>query len=207
MNQHGRHIRGLLVEIEADHAVSQRRLAHRLGIALGLTNLLIRRVVAKGWVKVVHVQPNRVSYLVTPAGIAAKARLTREYIQGTLQFYAEARERVRERFAELSAGLDQQANGNGSPPSKRIVFYGAGEIAEVGYVSLQETDLQLVGVIDASRAKPFFGLPVHRLEDLRPDALNGEAFDRLVVMSVSDRKSIVANLEKVGFPRDRAFWI
>src|SRR6266849_501649 len=148
-------MRGILTAIEADHGVSQRRLAHRLGIALGLTNLLLRRIIAKGWVKVVHIQRNRVSYLLTPAGIAAKAKLTREYLEGTLQFYAEARERVRDRFAELSRQLTSE-----SVASKRIVFYGEGEVAEIGYVSLQETDLQLVGVVDALRAKPFFGLPV-----------------------------------------------
>src|SRR4051812_42552228 len=98
MNRHGRHMRGILLELESGEAVSQRRLSDRLGIALGLTNLLLRRVIAKGWVKVVHVQRNRVRYLLTPAGIAAKVHLTREYLEGTLHFYADARERVAERF-------------------------------------------------------------------------------------------------------------
>ena len=31
--------------------------------ALGLTNLLMRRVVRQGWVRMIHVRPNRVSYL------------------------------------------------------------------------------------------------------------------------------------------------
>src|SRR4051794_22490130 len=126
VNQHGRLMRGILLAIEADQQVSQRRLSSRLGIALGLTNLLLRRVIAKGWVKVVHVQRNRVGYLVTPAGLAAKARLTREYLDGTLKFYAEARERVRERFEELSADLARENQ------PKRIVFFGGGEIAEIG---------------------------------------------------------------------------
>src|SRR4029078_13053176 len=96
----------------------------------------------------------RVRYLLTPAGIAAKARLTREYLESSLTFYAEARERIRERFAELSAEL------GAAGPTKRIVFLGAGEVAEIGYVSLQETDLELVGVIDSTRTKHVFGPPV-----------------------------------------------
>lgn len=193
-------MRGLLLEIEADEAVSQRHLAHRLGIALGLTNLLVRRIIAKGWVKVVHIRPNRVQYLLTPAGIAAKARLTREYLQGTVQFYAEARERIRERFAELSGELDAAGG------TKRIVFLGAGEIAEIGYVSLQETDLQLVGVIDDARIKPFFGLPVHPPERLGASALGGQPFDRLVVMSFETRKTRAA-LDRIELTRERVFWI
>jgi len=193
-------MRGLLAAIDGDQVVSQRRLAHRLGIALGLTNLLLRRVIAKGWVKVVHVRRNRVRYLLTPIGIAAKARLTREYLEGTLQFYAEARERVNERFSELSSQLVTETG------TKRIVFYGTGEVAEIGYVSLQETDLQLVGVVDPARAKPFFGLPVHPPKELTPQSLNGCPFDRLVVMSF-EVEGVVARLESQGIHPDRVFWI
>lgn len=187
--------------------MSQRRLAERLGIALGLANLLMRRVIAKGWVKVIHIRANRVRYLLTPAGIAAKARLTREYLEGTLQFYADARERIRERFAELSRADGWRSDGDGQPCVKRIVFYGANEIAEIGYVSLQETDLQLVGVVDPRRAKPFFGLPVHPPQRLRPVDLDGQPFDRLVVMSFREGDAIRRDLDRIGFPPDRVFWI
>jgi len=199
-DSHGRQIRGILLEIEANDGVSQRHLSQRLGIALGLTNLLLRRIVAKGWIKVVHIRPNRVRYLLTPAGIAAKARLTREYLASTLSFYADARERIRERFAELSMALDGAGN------TKRIVFLGAGEIAEIGYVSLQETDLQLVGVIDSIRTKPFFGLPVQPPDRVTPLWIDGQPFDRLVVMSFETRKAR-ATLEKLELGADRVFWI
>jgi hypothetical protein len=41
-----------------------------MGIALGLTNLLVRRLVHKGWVRIIRIKLNRVRYLLTPAGIA-----------------------------------------------------------------------------------------------------------------------------------------
>ena len=200
MNQHGRYIGGILQEIGADHGISQRHLAQRLGIALGLTNLLLRRVIAKGWVKVVHLRPNRVRYLLTPAGMAAKAKLTREYLQGTLRFYSEARERVRERFGELSVELGQRGL------SKRLVFYGAGEVAEIGYVSLQETDLQLVALVDSCRTKPFFGIPVHSPDKLEPTAIDGCAYDRVVIMSFN-AEDIAEQLESRGIAADRLFCI
>jgi DNA-binding MarR family transcriptional regulator len=193
-------MRGILLEIEANDGVSQRHLAQRLGMALGLTNLLVRRIVAKGWVKVAQIRPNRVRYLLTPAGIAAKARLTREYLEGSLLFYTEARERIHERFGELSVALDTAGS------TKRIVFLGASEIAEIGYVSLQETDLTLVGVIDATRVKPFFGLPVQQPERVTASSLAGQPFDRLVVMSF-EKKKIRAALDTLGLPRERVFWI
>ena len=59
----------ILDVVAADRAVTQRSLARDLGIALGLTNLLIKRLVRKGWMRVTHISPNRVRYLITPAGI------------------------------------------------------------------------------------------------------------------------------------------
>jgi DNA-binding MarR family transcriptional regulator len=200
VNSHGRLTRAILDEIETNDGVSQRHLATRLGMALGLSNLLVRRIVAKGWVKVVQIRPNRVRYLLTPAGIAAKARLTREYLASSLTFYADARERIRERFAELSGELDAAGG------TKRIVFLGAGEVAEIGYVSLQETDLELVGVVDSVRTKPFFGLPVQPPDRLTAERLGGQPFDRLVVMSFETRKTR-ASLDRLELTPERVFWI
>lgn len=198
MGEHGRHLRTLLVEIDSDSAVSQRSLARRLGIALGLTNLLLKRVIGKGWVKAVRVRPNRVRYLLTPAGIAEKTRLTREYLQGSLQFYAAARSRVQRCFEEVSAELERHGC------EKRVMFYGAGELAEIGYVSLQGTDLRLVGVVDPQRGTPFLGVPVHRLENL---PAHYDAFDRLVVMSFGDIGEVQSQLGRVGIPPERVTWL
>jgi DNA-binding MarR family transcriptional regulator len=55
---------------DKDDPRSQRSLSRDMGIALGLTNLIIRRLVHKGWVRIIRIKPNRVRYLLTPAGIA-----------------------------------------------------------------------------------------------------------------------------------------
>src|SRR5450759_1891723 len=49
--------RRILDAVESDHGVLQRSLAKELGIALGLTNLLVRRLVRKGWVPVIRCVP------------------------------------------------------------------------------------------------------------------------------------------------------
>ncbi len=97
------HTRRLLAEVEAGNGVSQRSLARQAGIALGLTNLLLKRLVRKGLVRMIHIRPNRVKYLITPAGIAEKARMSSAYFAHSMRFYAEARDRIQDRFAYLSA--------------------------------------------------------------------------------------------------------
>jgi len=70
VTSHDQFTHRILTEIEADNRLSQRSLSRDLGIALGLTNLLVRRFVRKGWVRIIRIKPNRVRYLLTPAGIA-----------------------------------------------------------------------------------------------------------------------------------------
>ncbi len=205
MPSHDQHTRRILTRIEAEDKISQRSLAKELGIALGLTNLLIRRIVKKGWVKVINVKPNRVRYLITPTGIVEKARITRSYLDNTLRLYTETRDRVRERLVALSNEWPADADGlNGE---KRIVFYGGGDVAEIGYICLQGTDLHLVGVVDDRRTEPFFGIPVNSPDCVRASGLNGKQFDRLVVMSFRQADRIRARLESVAFPADKVFWI
>ena len=86
-------------------------------------------------------------------------------------------------------------------------FFGAGEVAEIGYFCLHGTDLQLAGIVDHEAGKAFFGVPVHPCEALSADALDGVPFDTLVVMSFSDEASIRRQLARVGYPASRAFWI
>ncbi len=81
MDAHEQYEHQILNAIDASQSLSQRSLASSLGIALGLTNLLVRRLVRKGWVRVTRIKPNRVGYFLTPAGVAEKTRLSRLYLQ------------------------------------------------------------------------------------------------------------------------------
>ena len=201
---HEHHSRRILDAFESDHGVSQRSLARELGIALGLTNLLVKRLVSKGWVRVIHIKPNRVRYLITPAGIAEKSRMSRAYFEASVRFYRQTRDRIQQQFSALSTLWPSDG-----PPGlpKRIVFYGAGEVAEIGYICLVETDLQLVGVVDVAPAKPFFGLSVCSPEHVSGLALKGQPFDRLVVMSFGSPDELRAEILALRVPLDRVFWL
>lgn len=202
MAAHDARTREILDEIERGKGVTQRALSKRLGIALGLTNLLIRRLVSKGCVKVVNIRPNRVKYLITPAGVAEKARATRSYIEHTLRVYTDMRTRFLEQLKEASAGASHNGNGRA-----RIVFYGAGEAAEIAYICLQDTNLELVGVIDDRRIGMFFGIPIHPSAMLADGSLHEVAFDHLIVTSFSETREIRARLAAAGFPTSKVSWL
>ncbi len=186
----------LLARVASGSVASQRDLARDLGVALGLTNLLLRRLALKGWIRIVRIKPNRVLYLITPAGILAKARMSREYFRRSVTFYAETRDRIRQSFEQLAR-----------EENRRVVFFGAGEVAEVGYVCLGEAGLTLVAVVDDDRVRPFFGLPVRRVQELTASGVEGQAYDCVAVMSFAEPDPIRERLRSLGIPESRIRWL
>jgi DNA-binding MarR family transcriptional regulator len=177
----------ILEQVENGKTPSQRAMAGELNISLGLVNSFIKRLVKKGFVKITTIPRKRIKYILTPRGAAEKTRLTYLYIQYSYNFYKEARQKLRELYADL----EQQG-------ISRIVFYGAGDLAEIAYVSLQETSIQLVAIVDdAKMGTRFLNLLV-----ADPANLNGIAFDRILVTTINSRSSILHNLAQAGIPSD-----
>lgn len=77
--------------LKANPAMTQRELAEALGVSLGATNYCLKALVEKGWLKLGSFQrnPNKLGYLylLTPRGIAAKAQLTRRFLERKLIEY------------------------------------------------------------------------------------------------------------------------
>lgn len=90
--------------------ITQRELAEALGVSLGATNYCLKAMVEKGWVKLENFQknPNKLGYLylLTPAGIAAKAQLTASYLRRKRVEY----ERLRAEIDQLQADVNALVN-------------------------------------------------------------------------------------------------
>jgi DNA-binding MarR family transcriptional regulator len=91
----------LLEQIEYDPDVTQANLAAQLGVAVGTVNWHLKRLVAKGYVKVKRAQRRKLRYIITPEGIAFRARLTVNYIETSLHLYRKIRQRVRDLLQEV----------------------------------------------------------------------------------------------------------
>jgi DNA-binding MarR family transcriptional regulator len=192
--------RKVLEAIASGRRVTQRSLSSDLGVALGLTNLLIRRLVGKGYVKVSKMGTRHVRYLITPAGWEALASATRQSLENTVHLYTETREHIRTGLAAISLKCEPDGDGQ-----KRIVFYGAGDVAEIAYVSLQSTDLTLVGVVDDRRSGRFFHLTISATDQLSPKRLGPVPFDHVIVTSLRHADAICARLAHAGLAPERIF--
>lgn len=179
----------LLTDISSDRTLTQRRLAKKHGLALGLTNFLLRRLVKKGYVKIVNLQRNRLRYLLTPRGLAEKARLTYEYLDYSLALYRHMR-----------TLLTQTLSGILGAGGTQVVLYGTGELAEIAFLAMQQRGLNVVAVVDEPRNGQtlFMNQPVGE-----PDALAARSFDWVVVASFRDRAKIVQQLCRIGVPPEK----
>ena len=137
----------LLEKIEYDPDINQATLASHLGVAVGTVNWHLKRLVAKGYVKVKRAQRRKLRYIITPEGIAFRARLTMNYIESSMELYRLVRERVREALIEIkTAGYNS------------VRIQGDGDIADICRLTCLE---QGVAITDSSEA------PLLELQDLK----------------------------------------
>jgi len=178
----------VLEAVQQDSRLTQRGLANKLGMALGLANIYLKRMIHKGYIKCVNVQPNRISYLITPRGIAEKARLTYEFMDYSLHLYGEVRQHLRAALHECAAA------------GKRVAIYGSGEAAELAYLSLKESGLDPVAIFDADGGRDFLGIGVQPIADFAT-----VEFDLIIVASLDRSGQQSQALLDVGVPKDKLF--
>jgi predicted ArsR family transcriptional regulator len=124
----------LLEQIERDPDVTQASLATHLGVAVGTVNWHIKRLVAKGYVKVKRAERKKLRYIITPEGIALRARLTVDYIERSFDLYRRTRQRVKTHLSTVKkAGY------------RRVRLVGDGDVADICRLSCLEQGVEIVG--------------------------------------------------------------
>lgn len=83
----------LLDRLEQDPDATQASLAAQLGVAVGTINWHMKRLIAKGYIKAKRVERRKLRYIITPEGLALRARLTLDFIKTSFRLYRLVRER------------------------------------------------------------------------------------------------------------------
>jgi DNA-binding MarR family transcriptional regulator len=176
----------ILDELSNNDSLTQRDLSSRLGIALGLVNTYIKNLIKKGYITVRAIPPKRYTYYLTPKGFTEKTRLTYNLLHDYTRIYREARSSVKKLFH----GLEREG-------VRRVVFAGADEVAEIAYITLQETGMNLSGVVDEDRAgNAFFGKTVQPIGNIKTIQ-----YDCIVVTSYLKGEEIYKQLLNTGIEK------
>lgn len=178
----------LLEAIAEDRPTSQRELSDSLQVSLGMVNAFIKRLVKKGYCKVTTIPKNRVQYILTPSGAMEKTRLTYQYISSSYQYFKKARNRLQDFYDTF------QNQGR-----TRVIFYGAGEFADIAYLSMAGTPLELIDVVDPDRdGERFANLHIQPFSRIRT-----VDYDILLITAVDRHEDILNAIQKAGVPREK----
>ena len=155
----------LLEQVERDPNVNQATLAGQLGVAVGTVNWHLKRLVAKGYVKVQRAERKKLRYIITPEGIALRARLTIDYLERSFELYRHTRERIKEHLDAVRAA---------------VCGFGENRLQEAERLTLLLISHELsvvyryaTNVLCLSREQPCFGPPEEMLTPERIEQVYG----------------------------------
>ncbi len=180
----------LLDELTKEPLITQRALAARLGIALGLVNAYVKRLYKKGYIKIKNLPKNRIKYIITPKGFTEKARLTYNYMHRSVNYFKEVRSKIENTYTSMmSSGV------------KNILLWGDGEIAELCYISTRGLPLKIVGIVSERRIENgFFGHHIYSMEDV-----NNIDYDAVLVSSI--QSGIIETIKQSGIDPGRIYYL
>lgn len=122
----------LLTNIEHQPDVTQADLATQLGVAVGTVNWHIKRLISKGYVKVMRAERKKLRYIITPEGLAQRARLTVDYVDQQFLLYRRVRKKVQDCVQQLK---EEGYNG--------VQIVGDGDVADICKLTCLEQNMAI----------------------------------------------------------------
>ena len=145
----------ILERLESNGHLTQRDLSKEVGIALGLVNHLLKKMVTKGWIKIKNIDAKKIRYLITPEGAKEKSSLLYKRVESTIHFYLEAKMVIKDKVIHLkNEGIEG------------VSIYGINHISEVLFIVLKELGLELAYVVDDNKeGEVWFGYTVVNMNE------------------------------------------
>jgi DNA-binding MarR family transcriptional regulator len=112
--------------ISENPGLSQRAIATHSGVSLGLVNLILKRLIETGHVKIANLNRKKVHYILTPKGFIERANFSYSYVSQILKVFLEYQKR-------LLVIVDDAVRQN----QTLFAILGGGEIAELVEIALR----------------------------------------------------------------------
>ena len=110
---------------------TQRDIAQKTGLSLGLTNIIIKRLITKGFVKVKNMNKKKILYHLTPKAMIEKTQRTYNYFERTVKDVVSIKEKIQK-------AIIQKWNGQ----FNEIIIVGKDEIKEIAKWAVQNLNHQ-----------------------------------------------------------------
>ena len=173
-----------LEELEKTPHLSQRELSNKFGVALGVTNACLKRMIRRGWIRLTKVPPRRIGYYLTPQGFAEKAKLSMTFLSYNIHHYARLKAMITELFLDMA-----------SQGVKRVIFWGVSDEMEIAYVILQGTDMELVAIVDGDEEFKQQNVLGRKTEN--PSIIESLNADAILITSILVKDKVLRNAQRI----------
>jgi len=121
----------VIQQISNNKKPTQRDIAKKVGISLGLTNLIIKRLIKKGYIKIKEVPPRTIQYMLTPKGFSEKVHKSYEFTLITVNSIKTIKENIQDIIKEKhKLGVNN------------FTIFGDGELATLTEIAFRDLELK-----------------------------------------------------------------
>lgn len=136
----------ILNNIDKNKNATQREIAKSTGMSLGNVNILIKRLIRKGLLKMEKLNPKTIRYILTPEGLKEKADLTYKYFVISYKYINEINTRIDRVFTE-----------NRLKECGCIVFGENDEVFQMIENNLKQKGVDFKHIVNIEKLKAFLG--------------------------------------------------
>ena len=183
-----------LLELKDDPSLSQRSLAHRLNISLGLTNAILQNLIHRGLIKAKKMTGRKILYLITPQGMARATNLIYDRFRETQNYYQYTKELLTSYLTELY-----------NQGKRKVIINGTNQLAEITYLSLLDSPLKLHSILTddpSSPKKKFLGHEVLTLSEFAQKISETPNPENLIILSTVSQEKGEEGKEHKNLPKN-----
>ena len=175
----------ILTNLQKDKNLSQRTLSSHMGVNVASVNFALKRLITKGFIKMIGINPRRIKYIVTPRGLKEKSELAYKFFDRNCPFYKDVRSGIEAMVQEVSNGK-----------STKVAICGKNQLSEITVLAIQNMGLELVGIFNGKGSKEgekFLGHEGYELKTL------GDKEPQIVLLTDEENIGFAKNIaEKAG---------
>lgn len=178
----------LLKAIEHKASHSQREMAIKLNISLGLVNKFIKELTKQGIIETKNHLKTKTEYNITPKGVIEKTKLEIQHFSHSISLYRQIKNIVSKRLTKLKKNKEDN-----------IIFYGTGELCEIACILLKDNDYKRIRIIDDKKAGKYMcGIKIHNEAEME-----NISYGAILIMELENAKHVRNVLIKRGISSDK----
>jgi FlaA1/EpsC-like NDP-sugar epimerase len=178
--------------IEKNKDITQREMASNLGVALSMVNNYLDEYEKKGYIQRKYISSKVVEYHITKSGIERKKVMNIWYLKSSQSIYLSAKDNISSFLKQI---IDKGF--------KKILLYGAGEVAEIIIQVLnddKQIPLKVVALVDDDKTKE--GSKILNCLVINKNQIGQYEHDGILVSSYTHQQAIYTKL--VGMKYDKS---